>query len=110
MYRIQRSLLRNGGLHGAVALAVIVLLVSGCGSGTEKSRIRNEIAALQTFLRNGATRRDEVIVRLGIPHATFENGRIIGYYMSARDELILVFDDQGVLARHRFLKFPKTQP
>jgi hypothetical protein len=110
MFRTLSSLLRNGSWRGAAAVAAIALSVSACGSDPEKSRVQSEMSSLKSFLRDGATRRDEVIVRLGIPHATFENDRIIGYYLSARDELILVFDAQGRLARHRFLKFPKTQP
>ena len=110
MFRTQSSLLRNGSWCRAALLGITVLLVSSCGTDPEKSRVRDEITSLESFLRDGATRRDEVIIRLGIPHATFENDRIVGYYLSARHELILVFDAQGRLARHRFLKFPTTQP
>ncbi len=81
-----------------------------CASGPDPSVFESKVSALKTFLRDGATRRDEVLVRLGIPHATFEGNRIIGYYLSHRDELVLIFDERGVLERHRFLKFPVSQP
>ncbi len=81
-----------------------------CASGPDTSVFDSEVSALKTFLRDGATRRDEVLVRLGIPHASFENNRIIGYYLSPRDELILIFDEHDILERHRFLKFPTSQP
>ena len=110
MFRTLFSSRRDGGWLGAAILVSVVVLVSGCGTDREKSRVEKRISALESFLQDGATRRDEVMVRLGIPHATFENERIIGYYLSARDELILVFDANGRLARHRFLKFPTTQP
>ena len=81
-----------------------------CASGPDSSALDGEISALKTFLQEGATRRDDVLVRLGVPHATFEDNRIIGYYLSHRDELILIFDERGVLERHSFLKFPVAQP
>ena len=81
-----------------------------CASGPDPSAFDSEVSALKTFLQEGATRRDEVLVRLGIPHATFEGNRIIGYYLSPREELVLIFDERGVLERHRFLKFPTSQP
>ncbi len=81
-----------------------------CASGPDPSAFDSEVSALKTFLRDGATGRDEVLVRLGIPHATFEGNRIVGYYLSYRDELVLIFDERGVLERHRFLKFPVSQP
>ena len=78
--------------------------------GLDPSAFENEVSALKTFLRDGATRRDEVLVRLGIPHSTFEGNRIIGYYLNSRNELILIFDRRGILEHHRFLKFPAAQP
>lgn len=81
-----------------------------CASGPDSSALDSKISALKTFLQEGETRRDDVLVRLGVPHATFEDDRIIGYYLSHRDELILIFDERGVLERHSFLKFPASQP
>ncbi len=95
--------------HVALVAAISCFLYA-CASGPDLSAFESEVSALKTFLRDGATRRDEVLVRLGIPHATFEGNRIIGYYLNHRDELILVFDERGILERHSFLKFPTSQP
>lgn len=90
------------------------LFLYACASGLDvsavdsKVAVEGEVSALKTFLRDGATRRDEVLVRLGIPHSTFEGNRIIGYYLSLREELILIFDEGGILRRHAFLKFPTS--
>lgn len=94
----------------AASSCFLYACASGSGSDPDMSAVDTEVSALKTFLREGTTRRDEVLVRLGIPHASFENNRIIGYYLGPRDELILIFDERGILERHRFLKFPTSQP
>ena len=88
---------------------VLVSHLTACASSPDTSAFESKVSALKTFLRDGTTRRDEVLVRLGIPHATFEGNRIIGYYLGHKDELVLIFDERGVLERHRFLKFPSVQ-
>jgi hypothetical protein len=89
---------------------VACALLAACASGPERPSLESEVASLKSFLQDGTTRREGVITRLGIPHASFENDRILGYYLSPRDELILVFDGDGRLARHNFLRFPTGQP
>ncbi len=93
-------------LRRVTLVAASSCFLYACAGGPDLSAVESEVSALKTFLRDGATRRDEVLVRLGIPHSTFEGNRIIGYYLSHRDELVLIFDERGVLERHRFLKFP----
>ena len=84
--------------------------LSACAGGPDPAEFEAKVSALEAFLQDGVTRRDEVLARLGIPHADFEDGRIIGYYLRNRDELIVVFDEHGILERHSFLKFPASQP
>ncbi|ASW03445.1 hypothetical protein CJU94_35315 (plasmid) [Paraburkholderia aromaticivorans] len=81
---------------------------------------------LLEFLRDGTTSREEVILRLGQPSATFEGERIVTYRVGSRKNegytisrqrehkwetasdtwvdthfsLVLVFDDAGVLKKH----------
>lgn len=109
MHRSCLSIWRNRTLRSFVFLFVVASPVLGCATGPTTSHVENEMSSLKTFLQDGTTQREAVIVKLGIPHATFEDGRILGYYLSATDELILVFDAQGRLARHRFIKYPRTQ-
>lgn len=97
-------------LRRVTLVAASVCFLYACTTGPDSSALDSEISALKTFLQEGETRRDEVLVRLGVPHATFEDDRIIGYYLSYRDELILIFDERGVLERRSFLKFPVSQP
>ncbi len=97
-------------LHRVILVTASGCFLYACTTGPDSSALDSEISALKTFLQEGETRRDEVLVRLGIPHATFEDDRIIGYYLSHKDELILIFNERGVLERHSFLKFPVSQP
>lgn len=69
------------------------------------------------FLDDGATRREQVALRLGLPSRVFESDRILIYRMQwsperglhpvpwhqallAAYDLVLVFDERGVLAQH----------
>jgi hypothetical protein len=67
------------------------------------------------FLHSGQTTREDVITRLGIPSASFENDRILTYRLSASEagvssrwfgsfHLVLVFDERGRLAEHTLLQ------
>jgi hypothetical protein len=99
--------------RGAVALLVATgLAVSACATAPDTI---DESTAL-AFLQVGETRREAVILRLGIPSASFENDRILTYRLGAAKEggvksnwygpyhLILVFDEGGRLAEHRLLR------
>ena len=93
-----------------MTVAAASFFLIACASGPDPAEFEAKVSALEAFLQDGVTRRDEVLARLGIPHADFEDGRIIGYYLRSRDELIVVFDERGILERHSFLKFPAPQP
>ncbi len=93
-----------------MTVAAAGFFLSACASGPDPAEFEAKVSALEAFLQDGVTRRDEVLSRLGIPHADFEDGRIIGYYLASRDELIVVFDERGILERHSFLRFPAAQP
>jgi hypothetical protein len=113
------------------ALNVLLLLV-GCSSArpvpVDTSR------AWLPFLRDGTTTAEEVLLELGIPTAQFEGERILTYRVTIRDDgkvfpvtrrlklswnedprlsawpesavanLVLVFDERHVLARHRLIE------
>lgn len=73
------------------------------------------------FIQEGVSTREEVILQLGDPNALYEDSRILTYRLS-RDEkgwilrdatkgwygvlvnLVLVFDDRGVLRRHSLVQ------
>ena len=76
---------------------------------------------LLDFLVDGATRRQEVLARLGPPSAHFESSRILAYRLASSDggyllaasggswagthfNLMLVFDPDGVLQRHSLVQ------
>jgi hypothetical protein len=97
-----------------------VLIVAGCA---EPAPIPGARPDLLGFLKEGQTRRDEVILTLGQPSATFEKESILtyrvgqddrqGYYLitprelqpwaNVRYSLVLVFDDKGVLRAHKLV-------
>lgn len=76
---------------------------------------------LLEFLNDGVTRRDDALLKLGEPTATYESSKILAYrlrkdeagyvllahqenWRSAEYSLILVFDAQGVLQRHALVQ------
>jgi len=101
------------------------VLASGCTSTKFEGR-----QVLPDSLADGQTTREDVLLTLGQPSARFEDGRILtyrlghnpgnnGYQVFQRDpaipmgwstwstadhSLVLVFDDEGVLRRHSFVK------
>ncbi|MGB2818642.1 MAG: hypothetical protein WBC37_15620 [Burkholderiaceae bacterium] len=97
--------------------ALVVMILVGCA---EPGPIPGARPDLLGFLKEGQTRRDEAILALGQPSATFEKESIItyrvghdakqGYFIvsprelqpwaNARYSLVLVFDDKGVLRAH----------
>lgn len=98
-----------------IAVLTTLWLASACGT-TPTSRGRTD---LLTFIADGGTSRGEAIARLGEPNRRLQDGRICawrigrdaaGQFVAAdragtdwRDvdaSLVLVFDDNGVLARH----------
>jgi hypothetical protein len=101
---------------------VATLVLAGCA--TKPTPLKGR-ADLLSFLADGVTTRQEVIVRLGQPSARFEGEKILtyrlgyepknsGYYVVdretnpagwsawklARYSLVLVFDPVGVLKEH----------
>lgn len=97
-----------------VAVFLVLFALAGCAANP-----RGE-ADLLGFLQDGATRREDVYLRLGEPNAHYESGRILAYRL-AKDEgglylitavdwppksysLILVFDPQGLLSRHSLVQ------
>ncbi|MEI8290717.1 MAG: hypothetical protein WCH99_14720 [Verrucomicrobiota bacterium] len=95
-------------------LLALGLLVAGCVSPVPGAS-RN----LLSFMQNGQTTRQEVILKLGQPSGSFEHEQILtyrigedkdqGYYLvspkfmqpwqSVRYSLVLLFDDRGVLQK-----------
>lgn len=72
---------------------------------------------LLDFIRDGETTREDALMRLGAPSASYENERLLtyrlgkdegGFYPVAKRQgfydveysLVLAFDDTGVLKRH----------
>ncbi len=96
-------------------IAASMLALSGC-STTPVGR-----GDLLDFIQDGVTTREDIILRLGEPSATYENSRIMTYRLS-RDEggwflraadkrwygnvanLVVVFDDRSVVTRHSLVQ------
>lgn len=104
----------------AALLALAVFLSGGCAQSAPIPGARPD---LLDFLRDGQTRREEVLTTLGEPSGSFENERILtwrighdvaqGYYVISPKQLqpwqfvshslVLVFGDGGVLRIHKLV-------
>ena len=101
-------------LAPAQFLFLVVVAISGCAAHTGGKH------DLLTFLTAGTTTRAEAILRLGEPSRSYEDSRILTYWLEEEDSgyvvlrpvapmavwervaysLVLVFDGQGVLQKH----------
>jgi hypothetical protein len=112
------------GWAGLGAASVALLLVLGCETPVTRPVEDLLGADCLAFVRDGHTTREDVILRLGIPSAEFEDGRILTYALRLDEEdqlqvialqpgttqlsrwcpgvysLVLVFGRDGRLERH----------
>ena len=103
-----RSLVFLGGIF-------LIMVLEGCAT----QPIGNK--QLLDFLNDGKTTREEVLLHLAEPSATFEGGRIVtfridedaggyvirgakGHGWSEKFSLVLSFDEHGVLRRHSLVR------
>lgn len=113
--QMARMVCRSG---GAFLAALTLLIIAGCATPIPGAR-----PDLLSFLKEGHTKREEVIVTLGQPSGTFERDRILtyrvghdagqGYFIISPKEvepwlfvhfsLVLVFDEHGVLQTQRLV-------
>jgi hypothetical protein len=63
-------------MFNAVLMGVLVMLVAGC---VTPAPIPGARADLLSFLRDGETTRQEILLRFGQPSASFEQERILTY-------------------------------
>ncbi len=104
-------------LHRRRWLLIVGLGIAGCAAAPKGRK------DLLDFLADGATRRDEVLARLGPPSARFEDSRVLAYRLASDEggyrlaassgswagtdyNLMLVFDGDGVLKRHALVRIP----
>ena len=122
---------RDKGLPGQALLVFLtlslMLLATGCATPTLQPADPQLLfkSDLLSFIRDGVTTREDVVLKLGIPSAQIEGDKILMYQMRADDEgkwhliapswnavsglrawawgtcsLVLVFGEEGVLCRH----------
>jgi hypothetical protein len=104
---------------GAVA-TLLMVTVTGCmAPPLTKAELEN---GPLSFIRDGSTTREEVILHLGPPSAEFEGNRILTYRIShdpaataglsvsggEQYHLILVFDTRNVLTKHSLVPVGHT--
>lgn len=96
-----------------VVLATVIAALTGCGTPIGNQQLLD-------FIQDDKTTREEVLLRLGEPSATFQNERILTYRVdqddggyivvsksesfSAKFSLVLSFDEDGVLRRHSLVR------
>jgi hypothetical protein len=101
-------------------MAGLMAALAGCASTSIGKQ------NLLDFLQDGTTTREEVMLHLAEPSATFEGGRILTYRLD-RDEggytlmgtksarwsgkfsLVLAFDEKGVLRRHALVRVQEME-
>ena len=118
-----------------VALAGTALLLASCiqGGRTGPADAGTRARLLKDPLQDGTTTREDVVLRLGVPSARFENDRLLcyrlletpdGMVVAGREaenrepwvnphhypvyNLVLVFDARSVLVRHSLLCIRQT--
>ena len=105
-------------MRGVVAVAAIAL-ATGCG--TRGALPKAEASEIIPFVRAGITERAEILVRLGEPYGSFEEGRIVLYGVSWKDQirwsayggpgpfqLVIVFGSDGIVARYSVVRVGTT--
>jgi hypothetical protein len=103
-----------------ILLAVLLLGAAGL-TGCATHAISGADPRLLEFLHDGATTRDEIILKFGSPSASFEQERILTYRLRGDDKqgyfvwkcgtwedvrysLVLVFDEAGMLKKHSLVR------
>ncbi len=106
----------HGTLRTGFAALLLALLVASCAT----NRYPPGDAYLLSFLVDGTTTRDDAMLRLGQPSATFQSEHILTYRLGYHEEsgyfvetpsalsqwnyvrysLVLVFDANGTLLKH----------
>ena len=66
-----------------IAIVTVMVLVAGCASQQQTPQ-QWEQSAL-AFLSDGATTREQILLKLGEPTGRFENDRILTYRIARRD-------------------------
>lgn len=115
---MQRRLGFMGRISSSFLMSLIILpAIAGCQTVTAVDPAT--ITGGEGFIVDGRTRRQEVLERLGEEQMSFENRAILIYHVhmtadgridlqrDARipcDAYVLVFDSDGVLVRHSYIK------
>ena len=114
-----------------LAIVLLVIAVFGCSVTPKTHVVENQPNTdYMPFIRDRITERQEVLARLGEPASTYEGDRIVTYWLQMDEadtlqvvpvrsmpknkfgsitrevglhNLVLVFDSDGVLARHSFV-------
>jgi hypothetical protein len=126
---------RDNGLIGKAVLVFsalsLIILTIGCATPTLQPADPQLLfkSDMLSFIRDGVTTREEVVVKLGIPSAQIEGDRILMFQMRADKEgkwhltapqwnattglrawatgtcsLVLVFGEDGVLRKHSLVR------
>lgn len=95
---------------------LLALCATGCGMANARSVDVREQRDRLPFLREGQTMIDGAVAALGDPAARFEGGRVLVWRMKedgdrlvsvfsgAEYNLMLAFDERGVLARFNLIE------
>jgi hypothetical protein len=84
-------------LKSHIAVFAVFLGLAGCYSpAPPKSDMGPALTQATTFIENGKTTREQVLLKFGIPSRQFESGRILAWRVRTGDEgLVTVSDYPG---------------
>lgn len=118
-YRILRAIYLP--IKLIVFASLLVAPIIGCW-GTVRNFDKLSTSKYEGFIHDGNTTKKEIIDRLGPAHSIYENGKILIYNVYLKDgrmtlegnykchALVLLFDENNVLKRHRLIRYGCKDP
>jgi len=74
-------------------LLLIFFGIAGCSSAPPKQDMGPGLVQATTFIQNGQTTREQVLLKLGIPSRQFETGRILAWRVRTTEEGLATVSD-----------------
>ena len=79
-----------------IVLLICICLIGCSSSPPPVQDMGQQLTQATTFIQDGQTTREQVLLKLGIPSRQFESGRILGWRVcSAGEGLVTVSDYPG---------------
>ena len=94
-------------ISAGVVLAGLVCLVS-CSSAPPKVDMGPPLTQATSFIKDGQTTREEMLLKLGVPSRQFEAGRILAWRVRTAEEGLVTVSDYPGSPDLRYNAWPAT--